>query len=148
VVHRLVEGADTRNTGWQSAYGLILAEAGDEDAARAIYRKQLLAYRDAIPSFWLTTIAVLSELCANLDDAEGARTLYAALEPFAHRNVVVSYASCWGPVQRYLALLAETYGDEELRIRHARRALERTRAMNAPLLTEELEKHHGDVLAV
>jgi predicted ATPase len=148
VVQRLVGGADMRNTGWQSAYGLIHAEAGDEETARAIYRKQLLAYDDAMPSFWLTNIAVLSELCAKLDDADGARTLYAALAPFAHRVVVVSYASCWGPVERYLALLARTFGDDALRVRHARRALERTRAMNAPLLTEELVQHHGDVLAV
>ena len=148
VVQRLVSGADMRKTGWQSAYGLILAEAGDEDAARAIYREQLPVYRDAMPSFWLTNIAMLSELGAKLDDAEGARTLYAALAPFAHRNVVVSYASCWGPVERYLAVLAATFGDEELRIRHARGALERTRAMNAPLLTAELQEHHGDLLAV
>jgi DNA-binding SARP family transcriptional activator/tetratricopeptide (TPR) repeat protein/KaiC/GvpD/RAD55 family RecA-like ATPase len=148
VLQRLVDGADMRRTGWQSAYGLILAEAGDEETARAIYRKQLVAYDDAMPSFWLTNIAMLSELCAKLDDAEGARVLYAALAPFAHRVVVVSYASCWGPVERYLALLAGTFGDDGLRIRHARRALERTRAMNAPLLTEELEQHHGDVPVV
>jgi hypothetical protein len=148
VVQRLVGGADMRKTGWQSAYGLIHAETGDEETARAIYRKQLPVYDDAMPSFWLTNIAVLSELCARLDDAEGARVLYAALAPFAHRVVVVSYASCWGPVERYLALLARTFGDDGLRVRHARRALERTRAMNAPLLTQELVQDHGDVLAV
>ncbi|MDQ3676516.1 MAG: AAA family ATPase [Actinomycetota bacterium] len=147
VVQRLLSGADMRKTGWQSAFGMILAETGDEDAAHAIYREELSGYPDALPSFWLTNIAVLSELCARLHDAEGARALYAALAPYAHRNVVVSFASCWGPVERYLAMLAATFGDEELRGRHARRALARTAAMNAPLLTAELKEHHGDRLA-
>ncbi len=146
VVQRLVRGADERKTGWQSAYGLILAETGQGDAAHAIYREEFAAHPDALAPFWLTNIAVLSELCARLHDAEGARALYAVLAPYAHRNVVVSYASCWGPVERYLALLAATYGDQELRRRHARGALTRTRAMNAPLLTAELEEQHGDLL--
>lgn len=145
-VERLVRGTDMRNTGWRCAHGLILADAGDEQAAWEIYREELAAYPDALPTFWLTNIAMLSELAAELGDAEGARALYAALAPYAHRNVVVAYASCWGPVERYLALLAGTYGDEELRGRHARSALARTRAMNAPLLTAELEEHHGDLL--
>jgi hypothetical protein len=146
VVQRLVRGAGLRNMGWRSAFGLILAETGDEDAARAIYSEELAAYPDALPRSWLTNIAVLSELCASLHDAEGARALYAALSPYAHRNVVVAYSSCWGPVERYLALLAATYGDVELRGQHARLALARTRAMNAPLLTAELEEDHGDLL--
>jgi hypothetical protein len=146
VVDRLIRGAGPRRRGWHSAFGLILAETGDEDAARAIYSEELSAYTDALPPFWLTNIAMLSELCARLHDAEGARDLYAALAPYAHRNVVVAYASCWGPVERYLALLAATYGDEEVRGQHARSALARTRAMKAPLLTTELEEHHGDLL--
>jgi Flp pilus assembly protein TadD len=146
VVERLVRGTDMRNTGWRSALGLILADAGDEEAARTIYREELAAYSEALPTFWLTNIAVLSELSVRLQDAEGAKALYAALAPYAHRTVVVAYASCWGPVERYLALLAATYGDEELRGQHARSALARTQAMNAPLLTAELEEHHGDLL--
>jgi hypothetical protein len=146
VVERLVGCADMRKRGWRSAFGLILAERGDEDAARAIYREELAAHPDALPWFWLTNIAVLSELCVKLHDAEGARALYTALAPYAHRNVVVVYASCWGPVERYLALLAASYGDQALGGQHARSALERTRAMNAPLLTAELEEHHDDLL--
>ncbi|HEX8157697.1 MAG TPA: AAA family ATPase [Solirubrobacteraceae bacterium] len=146
-VQQLVCGAGLRKIGWRSTYGLILAERGDEEAARAIYREELAVYDEALPQMWLTSLAVLSELCAALRDADGARTLYAALAPYAHRNVVVAYASCWGPVERYLALLAATYGDDALRRRHARRALASTQAMNAPLLTAELEKQHGELLA-
>ena len=33
----------------------------------------IAAYPDALPTFWLTNIAVLSELAVRLHDAEGAR---------------------------------------------------------------------------
>lgn len=138
VVRRLAR-ADARRTGWRSAHGLILAETGDEARARAIYREELAGLADALPQFWLTRAAMLSELCVRLRDADGARVLHAALAPYAHCNVVVVYASCWGPVERYLALLAATCGDETGSVRHARAALARTRAMRAPLLTAELE---------
>ncbi len=138
VVQRLARG-DVRRTGWRCAHGLILAETGEEAAAWAIYREELAAFADALPQFWLTNTAMLGELCVRLQDAGGALTLYAALAPYAHCNVVVAYSSCWGPVERSLALLAATAGDEPLRARHARAALARTRAMRAPLLTAELE---------
>ncbi|MBW3537263.1 MAG: hypothetical protein KY395_05765, partial [Actinobacteria bacterium] len=95
-----------RGTGWPSALALMYAEAGDENAARAIYEDQLAGGTHALPRgmFWLTSAALLSELCAKLHDAERARALYAALIPHAHRNVVVAYSSFWGPVEGYLAL--------------------------------------------
>ena len=107
VVRRLADH-DVRRTGWRSAHGLILAETGDEAAARAIYRDELAGLPDTLPQFWLTNAAMLSELCVRLQDADGARALHAALAPYARCNVVVVYASCWGPVERYLARLAET----------------------------------------
>jgi hypothetical protein len=146
VVERLVRGADMRRTGWRSAFGLVLAGAGDEPGARAIYADELEGYDAALPQFWLTNICMLSELCVELHDRAGALALYGALAPYGHRNVVVAYASCWGPVERYLARLAATGGDEALRRLHASSALARTRAMRAPLLAAELEEHHGDVL--
>ncbi len=139
VVRRLAR-EDVRGTGWRSAHGLVLAETGDEVRARAIYRAELAGLAGALPQFWLTRAAMLSELCVRLSDADGARALYAALAPYAHCNVVVVYASCWGPVERSLALLAATFGDAPLSARHARSALARTRAMRAPLLSAELEE--------
>ncbi|HEV2754040.1 MAG TPA: hypothetical protein VGV36_09445, partial [Solirubrobacteraceae bacterium] len=141
-------GGGARGTGWPSALALMHAEAGDEDAARAIYEGELAAGTDSLARgmFWLTTVALLSELCAKLGDRERARGLYAALSPHAHRNVVVAYSSFWGPVEGYLGLLAATWGDRALATRHVRSALGRTRAMNAPLLTAELEERHRHLL--
>jgi hypothetical protein len=99
---------DARGTGWRSAHGLILAETGDADAARAVCRAELAGLADTLPQFWLTNAAMLSELCVRLGDEDGARALHAALLPYAHCHVVVVYASCWGPVEGYLARLART----------------------------------------
>ena len=107
VVSRLAE-EDARGTGWRSAHGLILAETGDAQAARAVFHAELAGLADTLPQFWLTNAAMLSELCVRLEDADGARALHAALAPYAHCNVVVVYASCWGPVERRLARLEAT----------------------------------------
>jgi DNA-binding SARP family transcriptional activator/KaiC/GvpD/RAD55 family RecA-like ATPase len=146
VVQRLVRGAEPRKMGWRSALGLILVETGDRAGAREIYREELAAHHRMLPMFWLGSMAPLSELCVALHDAEGARALYAALAPYAHRNIVAAYASCWGPVERYLASLAATYGDVERCRRHAVGALAWSQARDAPLLITELEEHHGDLL--
>ena len=142
-------GGDARRVGWMSALALIRAETGEEEAARGIFEAELAGGPEALPRgmFWLTRVVVLSEVCNRLRDAERARDLYAALLPYAHRNVVVAYASFWGPVEGYLALLAATWDDRALATRHVRSAIARTRAMDAPLLTAELEARHADLVA-
>jgi hypothetical protein len=139
VVRRLAGMDDEVRKGWRSAHGLILAATGDAARARAIFRDELRTFDAALPAFWLTSIAMLSELCAELQDAAGARTLYDALAPYAGRTVVVSYSSCWGPVDRSLARLAAVLEDGEARRRHARSALACVRRMRAPLLEAELQ---------
>lgn len=135
--------------GWLSALGVLRFETGDAAAAREIYEEEMAGGPARLPRgmFWLTRIAMLSELCAKLADAAGAEALYTELVPHAERNVVVAYCSFWGPVDRYLVLLAETFGEQELAALHARRALRRARAMNAPLLAQDLEERHGPLIA-
>jgi predicted ATPase len=148
VVERL-SGSGGHQLGWLSALGVLRFETGDAQAARRIYEQELGAGPGGLPHgmFWLTRVAMLSELCAMLGDVSGAEALYALLAPHATRNVVVAYCSFWGPVEGYLARLAQTFGDAPLAARHARAALQRTRAMNAPLLTQDLEQRHGVRLA-
>ena len=138
IVQQLVSKDDARKTGWRSAQAMILAERGDMAGAHAIYREELRIFDAAIPAFWLTSVVVLSQLCAALNDADGAQTLYAELAPYAHRAVVVSYSSCWGPVDRPLAMLAGVLGDDEARRRHARAGAQRAQRMHAPQLVAEL----------
>ncbi len=139
MVAQLVTKDQVRKTGWRSTYGLMLAGQGDTAGAGAIYREELRTYESALPAFWLTSVAMLTELCAALQDVDGAQTLYGALSPYAGRAIVVSYSSCWGPVDRPLALLAGVLGDDEARRRHASAALAQAHRMHAPLLAAELD---------
>jgi DNA-binding SARP family transcriptional activator len=147
-VERLAR-SDARQLGWLSALGVLRFEAGDVEAAREICDEELRDGPAGLPRgmFWLTRVAMLSELCSQVGEVAGAEGLYAELAPHASRNVVVAYCSVWGPVDGYLVLLAQTFGDDALAARHARAALERTRAMNAPLLTRDLEERHGGLIA-
>lgn len=60
-------------------------------------------------------------------------------EAARRRNVVVAHSSFWGPVDGYLALLAQTRGDRDAAAAHAQEAVARARDMQAPLLAGELE---------
>jgi DNA-binding SARP family transcriptional activator/tetratricopeptide (TPR) repeat protein len=146
-VERLA-GSGGHQLGWRSALGVLCFETGDIDGARRIYEQELGDGPDGLPRgmFWLTRMSLLSELGAMVGDAAGARKLYAALAPHARWNVVVAYCSFWGPVDSYLALLAETMGDLERAARHVRSAFERVRAMAAPALMGDLERRHAGVL--
>jgi DNA-binding SARP family transcriptional activator len=140
-------GSGGAQIGWKSALGVLRCEIGDVKGGRRIFEEEMSEGAAGLPRgmFWLTRIALLSELSAMLGDELRARDLYAALAPHAARNVVVAYCSFWGPVDTYLAQLAQTFGDEAAAAGHARAALARTRAMNAPLLTEDLQARHGDL---
>jgi hypothetical protein len=133
--------------GWLSALGVLRFDTGDVDGARRIYELELEKGPEALPRgmFWLLRMSLLSELCALLGDASRAEALYAQLAPHADYNLVVAYCSFWGPIDGYLALLAETAGDPELAASHARAALERTRAIIAPLLTADLEERYAAI---
>jgi hypothetical protein len=147
VVERLARSGG-HQVGWLSALGVLRFETGDAQAARRIYAEEMSGGAGGLPRgmFWLTRVSMLSELCAYVEDAAGAEALYAELAPHAARNVVVAYGSFWGPVDGLLALLAETSGDAALAARHADSALRRARAMQAPLLVEDIEQRHGELI--
>ncbi len=133
--------------GWVSALGVLRLETGDEAGARALYDQEMADGAAALPRgmFWLTRMSLLSELCAGLGEADGAAQLYAELLPHAGRNVVVSYCSFWGPVDGYLALLADAFADKPLARRHGDAALEQAAKMGAPAVVRDLERRRHAV---
>jgi len=135
--------------GWRACWGLLCFETGNEEGARRAFERELAGGPDQLPRgmFRLTRLALLSELCWLLGDAERARQLYAALEPFSALNVVVAYCTVLGPVDGFLARLAETYGDMERASVHTVRALHGVRRLRAPVLAQELERR-SEKLAV
>jgi len=125
--------------GWLPALGILHAELGDHAAAAAVLVQ--CGPPEAVPEgpFRLVTLALMADLSALVGDRSPA--LYAALAPYAHRWVVIGYSSCWGPVDAFLALLAEGADAE----RHARAAHARVLEIGAPLLASDIEQRHPRV---
>ena len=64
---------------------------------------------------WLIGVTLLSEVCGALGDGARAERLYALLEPYAGRNVLVGRAAtCNGSASRLLGILAGAMRSWEL----------------------------------
>ncbi len=76
---------------WRCSLALLQLELGREDAAAAEFEAVAAAGFDTLPrdANWLIAITLLAEVCARLGDADRAGELYAALAPYAGRNVLV-----------------------------------------------------------
>jgi DNA-binding SARP family transcriptional activator len=115
---------------WRCGLLSVYLQAGRETELRREYDRIMAAGLEALPrdNLWLPALALLAEACAHLGDRAGAAGLQAMLEPYAGRNVVTPDVAYIGPVDRYLALLAVTQGDDELareRLASARELAER-----------------------
>lgn len=138
-----------RDLGWLAALGILLLDTGAVSAARAIYEEEMEKGAASVPRgmFWLTRMALLAELAARLGDEAGADQLLLELSPHAGCHVVVTYCSFWGPVDGYLALLAETLGDKALAQEHRANAIDLVEAMGAHVLARELRQRTEAVRA-
>ncbi|MBE2318293.1 AAA family ATPase [Solirubrobacter sp. CPCC 204708] len=118
---------------WRSALALLLIELGRPDEARAEFEVMAASGFD-IPrdANWLVAVTVLAEVCGALGDAARAGQLYAMLEPYAGRNVVVGRNATFnGSASWLLGLLAAAQGRYELAESHFAAAQEMHVAMGA-----------------
>jgi class 3 adenylate cyclase len=111
--------------GWRAGLAVLYMELDRRDEARREF--ELLAEDDfaMIPedANWVTSIALVSEVAAYLNDSPRAQWLYDHLLPYAKRNIVVGGGwTCHGNAERFLALLAHTLGRYEAADRHFRAA--------------------------
>ena len=92
-------------------------------------------------------MTLLAEVCGARRDAENALELYALLEPYAGRNVVVGRAAtCNGSASRLLGILAGTFRQWELAERHFAAALEMHATMGARPWTARTEVAWAEML--
>ena len=134
---RQMVGSNPARHAWRAALATTLSESGQLDAARAEL-DQLAAqnFRD-IPQDgdWITTVALLCDLCAALADARRAGLLYDALLPYSGVNAVAGIAVlCFGSAARFLGKLAATMGREREAAAHFERALEENARLRSPVL--------------
>jgi tetratricopeptide (TPR) repeat protein len=99
-------------TRWRDA-GLpfVYAELGRRQEAAEAFERVAAAGFDALPrdNQWLVSITAIADCCAFLGDAPRAREIYALMEPYAGRTVVMPEGwACFGTADRALGLLATT----------------------------------------
>jgi tetratricopeptide (TPR) repeat protein len=118
---------------WRCALALLLAEMGRTDEARKDLDQ--LADRDFAGlernASWLLAMSMLAELCTLLGDRSRARCLYDLLVPYEGRNVIAMGAAYYGPVARFLGLLAMTIGEDERALGHLETARSAAHRMGA-----------------
>jgi DNA-binding SARP family transcriptional activator len=112
---------------WRAALTVALATAGETERAQRSFEISAEQGFTELPSdmWWLTSMALLSEGCAHLDDDVRAPQLYELLAPYAQRSVQVAFAAHLGSVQRHLGLLATTMGSWTRAEEHFEAALRR-----------------------
>jgi DNA-binding SARP family transcriptional activator/tetratricopeptide (TPR) repeat protein len=119
---------------WRAALALLLVELGRMDEARAEFETLAVGGFDDLPrdANWLIGVTLLAEVCGALGDGARAEALYALLEPYAGRNVVVGRAAtCNGAASRLLGILAAAMRAWELAEGHFISALEMHERMGA-----------------
>lgn len=135
--------------GWDAALGCMLWATGQRDAARSCFVRLMERGAECThsePSV-LSSFAALAELCAKVADANAAQELYAALLPFAsHHGMTYLGAATYGPMTRYLALLAECLSDFTLADQHFRAALQSSSAMGSPVLISGVQVLYARLL--
>jgi len=138
-----------RLVAWRAGLALLLVELGREDEARAEF--EALAAVDAMPrdANWLIGVTLLAEVCGALDDGARAEPLYALLEPYAGRNVVVGRAAtCNGAASRLLGILAGAMRAWELAEGHFITALDMHERMGALPWVARTQLAYAEMLLV
>jgi DNA-binding SARP family transcriptional activator/tetratricopeptide (TPR) repeat protein len=120
---------------WRAGLANMLCEEGRLDEAREEFERLAAHDFEDVPRDldWMIAMTLLSEVCAELGDAERAALLYERLEPYADVNVVIGLAAaCLGSAAGFLGKLAATMGRGELAVKHFERAMAANLELQAP----------------
>jgi tetratricopeptide (TPR) repeat protein len=122
---------------WRAALATMLWESDRlEEAREELEQLAREDFRD-VPrdGDWMTTVIVLCEIVAALEDRERSALLYEALLPYESVHVAAGIAVvCFGSAARYLGKLAFTIGRQDDATRHFELALEHNAMLEAPVL--------------
>ena len=106
---------------WHIYLGVVHAESGHLDEARAVLEEFAADDFAGLPQDMFATIRywMLAEICVYLGDTARAKVLYRLMAPFAdHWPVLAWVAIAYGPLHRWLGMLAAMVGDFEAAERH------------------------------
>jgi DNA-binding SARP family transcriptional activator/tetratricopeptide (TPR) repeat protein len=132
---KLVEANPSRPA-WRAVLATILSETGRQEEARSEFEVLAGSAFASIPADgdWLTAMTLLGDVCAGIGDAGCASVLYAAMLPYADRNVVAGVGvACLGPAARVLGKLAAMAGKGDDAAAHFERALKISADLQSPV---------------
>ncbi len=133
---------------WFCALANLCSQIGKEEEARNLFESLAIREFSAVsPDFgWSVSLHHLAETCVRLGDRESAALLYRQLLPHHGRFVAFSWIAFYGPVSRYLALLAATAGQEREAIDHFEAAIQSCQTMDARLWTARIRCDYAKFL--
>jgi tetratricopeptide (TPR) repeat protein len=134
---------------YRAALAQMLLEMGREDEAKNELESLVEEGLASVPQDleWLTSISLLADVCADLSLEPLAAQLYELLLPFAEVNVVIGLgAVCEGAAARHLGRLAAAMGRLADSSRHFELALERNRALRAPICVARTQLDYASAL--
>ncbi len=147
-VRNIIEAYPNR-VAYRAALSLLLSETGRPDEAQS--ELEFLAEDGfaGVPDDldWLTAMALLADVCAELGDQPVAERMYELLLPYAGVNVVIGLAVvCEGAAARHLGRLAAVVGRSSDAAEHFEQALERNQALTAPVCLARTQLDYAQAL--
>jgi len=148
-VKTMVEKSPAGSKGWQATLAKLYYDMSRPADARAEFER--LACNDfsdlPIDGAYVTALALLAQIAWYLGDKPRAVRLYELLEPFAGQNIAIGSAAVfYGPVSRYLGLLAATLSRWEDSARRFEDALKTTVEMGARPFEAYVQVEYGAML--
>ena len=141
---------DRAQASWRPGLAAVYAELGLIDEARAELKQLVTPGLARVPrdAIYLGAMTYLTDAVAIVGDRSAASMLYAALEPYRGTVVVVAHViACYGAVDRYLGVLAETAGRSRDAERHYVQAIELDGSAGAPTWLAHSRFRYANFLA-
>jgi DNA-binding CsgD family transcriptional regulator len=133
---------------WRPGLVSVLVETGMENDARQELRQIAADGLDGFrASLWLASMTYLTDACSALGDEAMAALLYPELAALTGANVVIGHVvACYGAADRYLGMLAATFGDWDRAEGHFAGAMTLNRQMGASTWLARTAYEYGRML--
>lgn len=147
-VLRILTARDRAHGPWRPGLVALLVELGMEAEARRELAQMIDEGLDQFRELlWLASLTYIADACAVIGDETTAACVYHELEPLAETNVMIGQlVAYYGPVDRYLGMLATTLGEWERAERHFEHAIARCRQMQTTTWLAHTEYEYARLL--
>jgi len=149
IVKTMVEKSPAGSKGWQATLAKLYYDMDRPTEARTEFERLASNGFSDLPidGAYVTALALLAQVSYYLGDDRRAERLYELLEPFGGQNIAIGSAAVfYGPVSRYLGLLAATMSRWDAAALHFEDALKMTAEMGARPFEAYVQVEYGAML--